>query len=70
MAAEQKTATSSVIKPDTTSRKSIPGSFITAGLTVNADCAPVDSWVADSGTTHHITANKQHFATFEKFPIA
>lgn len=45
------------------------GSFLAAGLAVNTDVVLADRWISDSGTTHHISANKQHFATFEKFPI-
>lgn len=46
-----------------------PGMFFATGLVVNADLAPADSWISDSGTTHYISVNKQYFATFEKFPI-
>ncbi|XP_011859843.1 PREDICTED: uncharacterized protein LOC105557263, partial [Vollenhovia emeryi] len=50
-------------------RDSKPGTFFATGLAVNADFAPADSWISDSGTTHHMSTNKQYFATFEKFPI-
>ncbi|XP_025833495.1 uncharacterized protein LOC112905391 [Agrilus planipennis] len=56
---------------DKTEHKQHPrgGSFFATGLAVNTDVALVDNWISDSGTTHHISANKQHFDTFEKFPI-
>jgi hypothetical protein len=44
-----------------------PSSFY--AVDPNTDAITADSWISDSGTTNHISANKQHFATFEKFPI-
>ncbi|GLV46509.1 hypothetical protein CBL_20834 [Carabus blaptoides fortunei] len=46
-----------------------PCTFIATGLTVNSDSVSADSWISDSDATHHMTANKQYFVTFEKFPI-
>lgn len=43
--------------------------FLATGLTVKTNFVSADSWISDSGTTHHMTANKQYFATFEKFSI-
>lgn len=45
------------------------GTFLATSLSVNTDFVSIDSWISDSGATNHMTANKQHFATFEKFPI-
>jgi hypothetical protein len=28
---------------------------------------PVDKWVCISGVSHHMTANKQYFATYRRF---
>lgn len=51
-----------------TKQNNPPSSFFATGLAVNIDFVPADSWISDSGTTHHISANKQHFVTFDKFP--
>lgn len=58
-----------IVKNSSDSRTSNPGSFLATSLLVNEDFVSTDSWISDSGTTHHMTANKQHFATFEQFPI-
>uniref|UniRef100_A0ABD2WUZ7 Integrase catalytic domain-containing protein n=1 Tax=Trichogramma kaykai TaxID=54128 RepID=A0ABD2WUZ7_9HYME len=41
--------------------------FLATGLTVNSDSISADSWIADSGATNHMTANKQHFSAFKPF---
>ena len=43
--------------------------FLATSLTVNTNFVSNDDWISDSGATNHMTANKQHFATYEKFPI-
>ncbi|KAK5639311.1 hypothetical protein RI129_011803 [Pyrocoelia pectoralis] len=48
-----------------------PGTFFATSLTVNAidDFVSTEFCISDSGTSHHMTANKQHCTTFEMFPI-
>lgn len=50
-------------------KNSNPATFFATSLVVSKNFDNADSWISDSGTTHHISANKQHFAIFEKFPI-
>ncbi|KAL7296839.1 hypothetical protein TKK_0010234 [Trichogramma kaykai] len=43
--------------------------FLATSFSVGSDSMPVDVWISDSGATHHMTANRQHFSSYEPFPI-
>ncbi|KAL7306915.1 hypothetical protein TKK_0001074 [Trichogramma kaykai] len=46
-----------------------PSTFLATSLTVNSDLVSSEAWISDSGATNHMSANRQHFATYAPFPI-
>ncbi|KAL7286323.1 hypothetical protein TKK_0019281 [Trichogramma kaykai] len=46
-----------------------PSAFLATSLTVNSDLVSSEAWISDSGATNHMSANRQHFATYASFPI-